>query len=632
MSNLIVKFNSIPDVLILPDVIEVVVDTNVFLPAMFTILIHDEIDIITGKLKHADDPLKFGLGTKVEIIVDADDDSLLPPINTIVEGEITSVEPVFREDGQVYLKLRGYDPSHRMTHGKVTRTFGDGNPIANTVTDFQIVSTIASKYGLIPKIQNTSARYNYVMQYNQSDWDFLWSRAEQAGYQLYVDGKFLHFVESSKTRYLRGPSDLTWGRNLSKFEPRMSLSGTVTRVEAYGWDPKSKKKISVSQATARNRYVKTTEATVGSGLVHRMKFRITPETTIVDTTLRDRTQAKQVVEAEMETHESQFVRASGVVPFGDPFLLAGTKVTIKNVGIRFSGSYYVTEAKHIWRNGTYQTHFQVSGRNPYTFRSLLNGSEEHNGSKIDGVVVGIVTNLNDPESLGRIKVKFPWMPEFKSAEMESSWARVATIGGGKDRGIIFLPEVNDEVLVSFEGGDISLPYIVGVLWNNRDRPPKEQILDPAKKLVNQRIIRSRSGHVVVLDDTKGQEKITITDKTNKNFIEIDSVKNSMLFKTAGDFTIDAGGKFTVKSKLDLLMDSKAKATMNAVGNMVFDSKAGAQMKAMTAMLDLKPAAAALKGTKVDIQGTADTSISSAAKTSVKGGAMVEIQGAIVKIN
>lgn len=216
--------------------------------------------------------------------------------------------------------------------------------------------------------------------------------------------------------------------------------------------------------------------------------------------------------------------------------------------------------------------------------------------------------------------------------MESSWARVATVGGGKDRGLVFLPEVNDEVLVSFEGGDLSLPYIVGVLWNNRDRPPKGQILDPAKKLVNQRIIRSRSGHEVVLDDTKGKEKITITDKTKKNSIEIDSVKNSILFKAAGDFTIDIGGKFTVKSKLDMLMDTKAKATMKAVGNMVFDSKAGAQMKAVTAMLDLKPSGSALKGTKVDVQGTAETSISSAAKTSVKGGAMVEIQGALVKIN
>ena len=85
-----------------------------------------------------------------------------------------------------------------------------------------------------------------------------------------------------------------------------------------------------------------------------------------------------------------------------------------------------------------------------------------------GVVIGVVTNNHDPRSLGRIKVKFPWL----SADNESNWARVASLMAGKGRGALFLPEVDDEVLVMFEHGYMEHPYVVGALWNGKDTPPK----------------------------------------------------------------------------------------------------------------------------------------------------------------
>ena len=131
-------------------------------------------------------------------------------------------------------------------------------------------------------------------------------------------------------------------------------------------------------------------------------------------------------------------------------------------------------------------------------------------SKIYGVVVGIVTNNKDPEELGRVKVKLPRI----SGEDESHWARVATFMAGKDRGAFFLPEVNDEVLVAFEHGDINMPYVIGSLWNGVDKPLETN--SDGKN--NVRVIKSRSGHIIRLNDKDGEEKIEIIDKSKKTVL------------------------------------------------------------------------------------------------------------------
>ncbi|MDQ3855312.1 MAG: phage baseplate assembly protein V, partial [Chloroflexota bacterium] len=129
------------------------------------------------------------------------------------------------------------------------------------------------------------------------------------------------------------------------------------------------------------------------------------------------------------------------------------------------------------------------------------------------MVVGLVTNNQDPDGLGRVKVKFPWL----SDEDESSWARIVTPMAGNDRGLYFLPEVDDEVLVAFEHGDVRFPYVLGALWNGKDKPPESN--DDGRN--DQRTIKSRSGHIIRLDD--GDEaKLEILDKTGNNSIVINA--------------------------------------------------------------------------------------------------------------
>jgi uncharacterized protein involved in type VI secretion and phage assembly len=187
--------------------------------------------------------------------------------------------------------------------------------------------------------------------------------------------------------------------------------------------------------------------------------------------------------------------------------------------------------------------------------------------RLFGVVVAVVTNNEDPDKLGRVKVKFPWL----SDEDESHWARVLTPMAGKDRGVYFLPEVEDEVLVAFEHGLVHAPYVIGALWNGQDAPPATN--DDGGN--NIRVIKSRSGHVIRLDDTEGEEKIEIIDKSEANSIVIDTKDNAISIKTEGNITLESSqGDIIIKGQNVEVeatgQDIKTKAAAN------INAEAGAQ--------------------------------------------------------
>ncbi|MEV5409797.1 phage baseplate assembly protein V [Thermopolyspora sp. NPDC052614] len=122
-----------------------------------------------------------------------------------------------------------------------------------------------------------------------------------------------------------------------------------------------------------------------------------------------------------------------------------------------------------------------------------------------GVYPALVGDVRDPDGQGRVKVGLPWSPDAGGSAYEA-WARVATLMAGDGRGTWFVPEVGDEVLIAFEAGDPRRPYVVGALWNGADRPPER--MDGAGRN-DVRVIRSRSGHQIRLDDTAGGETLVI---------------------------------------------------------------------------------------------------------------------------
>jgi uncharacterized protein involved in type VI secretion and phage assembly len=140
-----------------------------------------------------------------------------------------------------------------------------------------------------------------------------------------------------------------------------------------------------------------------------------------------------------------------------------------------------------------------------------------------GVVVGIVKSLDDPDGQGRVQVEFPWL----SDNQKSAWAPIATLMAGKQRGMMFMPELDDELLVAFEHGDFEHPFIIGFLWNGVDEPPHQGINHKVRRL------KTVSGHTVDFDDNTGQEKITIKTAGGHEIEMKDAPTGHIAVKTKG---------------------------------------------------------------------------------------------------
>ncbi len=173
-----------------------------------------------------------------------------------------------------------------------------------------------------------------------------------------------------------------------------------------------------------------------------------------------------------------------------------------------------------------------------------------------GVVIGIVSKTDgDPMELDRVLVDFPTL------KVASAWARIASFTAGPNRGAFFFPAKNDEVLIAFELGDVSRPYIIGALWNGVDRPPV-----PTAKIATLRRLMTSSGAYLEFDDADQGTSITLTDK-NRNSVTIDTKKNTVTVSAKGDLILSApNGKLSLKGGSVEIAAASGNLTVSATGN------------------------------------------------------------------
>jgi uncharacterized protein involved in type VI secretion and phage assembly len=173
------------------------------------------------------------------------------------------------------------------------------------------------------------------------------------------------------------------------------------------------------------------------------------------------------------------------------------------------------------------------------------------GGRWYGVFPALVSDIKDPDGQGRVKVTLPWSPDTDSGHYEA-WARIATLMGGKNRGSWFIPDQGDEVLIVFEGGDARRPYVIGGLWNGKDAPPTT--MDGAGNNYA-KVLRSRNGVKITLDDTDGQEKMVLetpggqklTLKDGPGTVEIDDSNGNSVKLDPSGITVIASAKVTVQA-------------------------------------------------------------------------------------
>ncbi len=503
------------DEALLSSVSLVQVDESVQLPDAFTIRLPDPFF-------EAFDAATFRMGSKIEIAFSSGGDMMI-----VTQGEVTAIS-VDQNGGRHDLVVHGLDVTHRLHRGPRSRSF-------NQMTDSDIASQIANEYGFDPDVDGTSEVYEYVIQSNQSDFAFLYERAQRIGYDLWVADEKLHFKENP--RAAGSPPALKWGDNLQRFRARFSSSERCDEVTVRGWDPVANTAI-VGKATNGDHGTTAPaaaeladEATAAFGSVSRAAGQFPVST-----------------QAEADAlAQSLLLRASGgeVVArgeaLGDPRIGAGARVEVSGVGERLSGEYVITEVQHVYRtDAPYVTRFVSGPKEASGLVDVLGGRE---ASGWGSLVLATVTNTDDPEGLGRVKVRF-----VDLEETESQWAFLVAPGAGNQRGLQLVPENGDTVVVGFEHDDHRRPLILGGLWSSTDPPPNPSATQDGTTV--SRILRSTEGHrIEMLDESEGKIVITLGDgaaSLTLTSAETALAGTQVLKFEATDIEIEASSKLTLK--------------------------------------------------------------------------------------
>lgn len=173
------------------------------------------------------------------------------------------------------------------------------------------------------------------------------------------------------------------------------------------------------------------------------------------------------------------------------------------------------------------------------------------GGRFYGAYAAVVTDLDDPDGQGRVRVRLPWSPDTGDSNYEA-WARLATLMAGNDRGSWFVPDLGDEVLVMFEAGDVRRPYVVGSLWNGQDAPPES--MDSSSEN-NVKKLRSRSGVMITIDDSSGSELLkletpggrVVTLEDSGPSIELDDGGGNVIKLEPSGISITASAKVKIEA-------------------------------------------------------------------------------------
>lgn len=426
------------------------VETTTALPDVCTLRFAEADPDGSDSLTVIDDA-RFALGAPLAIKLAA---AVGGSLTAVFDGEITTIEAELGArpgggDPVLELIVTGHDRSHRMHRSTTTRTFRQV-----TVTD--VARKMAGEHGL--KVGTLAAiggqPAEVLHQVGETDWTFLSRLISGHGGELDVAGGALHVIDPSQAA---GPvAELIWGESLERFRPRVSSVGQVAEVAVHGWDPKQKNAIVRTQkpkasTTVQNDGVDT--AAAGAKVL----VATAPISTNGDAAARATAIAARL--------GHQRVQADATAA-GDPRLLAGAHVTITGVGTRFGGTHRIVSAVHLHGARGYETRLVLGAGGRPLAEGLAGRGKAPAPAFADHLAIGLVTDNDDPEKLGRVKVRYPTLGD----QVESGWARVVRSAAGAERGVVTLPHVADEVVLGFEHGDVRRPFVLGALFNGRDTP------------------------------------------------------------------------------------------------------------------------------------------------------------------
>lgn len=613
------------------DILQVSVEESLHLPSMFTIVIRnaynsareDENSWMYDKTLSIGKSIELGFANSTTL----DPNSSEAKSGTLLKGEITAIEAHFNAESQAPIVVRGYDISYRLHRGRYNRSF-------QNMTDTDIVKRIIGEVGISEGTLDSSGgpygfddKPGYVFQENQTNMEFLRERAARNGFELFVQDGKLHFRKPAAKTTL----SLKWLKDITDFQVRVSSAEQVNTVEVRGWNYKTKQAI-VSTKNSQNAQV-ITSTQHGNGKETSTKFGISnPKMIVVDQPVWSQQESDAIAQSLYNELSGEFVQADAKA-VGDPEIRPGKKIILKEMG-KYSGSYYITEARHLLIDRVYTTEFSIRGLRDDDLLTLVTPKPRLQPGQT--LMIGLVTNNNDPKNWSRVRVKFPTLTE----EHESDWARVISIGAGKNRGFDCLPEVGDEVLVGFEHGDIHRPFVMGGIWNGADAPPTQVSESVADGKVNLRTVKTRTGHILqFVEEDKGKSKkgIYLTSVYGHNVHLNDSSKTlefktkqghkvilsddnqSILIETKGGNRCkleDQGNKISLSSKGEVEISASQKISLKVGGSSIELTTTGITEKSGGSKLALAASGVTLsssatmtvQGLSTKVEGSANASV------------------------
>jgi uncharacterized protein involved in type VI secretion and phage assembly len=423
---------------------------------------------------------------------------------------------------------------------------------------------VAQRAGLgTATIDDAGGPRDFVQQSNETDLMFLWRLATAIGFEVVVDGSALNF------RHAGGPSGsapiaLAWGVELISFSPRATGIRQVSEVVVRGWDPAhSQPIVGTAGSPTVNSEIGLSRSTVVAAMG-------SASVAVCDHPVSTQEHATAVAEGIAEQLANAFIDATGLA-YGDPRLRAGAKISVSGVGTRFGGTYALSETTHVFRSGRgYHTRLRVSGRAIPGLGAPggAAGAAAASGLRRPGwhhpIVVGVVTNNNDPNGLGRVRVKYPGL----DPDHEGWWARITAPSAGTNRGLMMMPIVGDEVVVAFEHDSTEHPYVLGSVWNGQALPQSLFQADGSFALQSDHQLIAKAAEAITL---AGQQTLALssgTDTTIKATGQI-TAEAEQAASLKGDTTLTLQGVESVKvSGAQIDIEADAAGTLKAGGELV----------------------------------------------------------------
>jgi phage baseplate assembly protein gpV len=444
-----------------------------------------------------------------------------PAGTKLFTGTVTAIGSEQREGEQPELVVVAHDKSYKLGLSSRVKTW-------NKVSVSTVVGGLASANGLSSTVGSsaTATTLEYLLQVD-TDLGLLGELARRAGADWWVEGTTVYFGKPSEMTESRVTVPLTLGDGLYSFSARVVPA--PNQVNVSGWDTVNQQTVTGEAGSASNGVLATSTL---AGMSNAAGNFVTAAVGA-----RTATEATTLSQALFDLRAAAAVEASGTAA-GNAKMAPGGTVTVSGAG-PLSGAYPLTAVEHVYRpRRGFVTRFRSGDRRP----EGLIGAGRGDGGRLTGSIIGhhgvtagVVTNINDPTSYGRVKVRFPGM----SSTQESAWARVVAMGGGTTRGNVFIPEVDDEVLVAFEDGDTRTPVVIGGLYGSKATMPATTLTGGK---VQKRALVSRLGHsVFFLDGTATDEKaigFQLADK--QNAIHLGADKTTVTVKQGNQLSVTVG--------------------------------------------------------------------------------------------